>query len=494
MAGDRPRRARNVNREYRNDASSQRAACPRLGDRQHPHAAASSSALLALGAWLVLARTGARKTRKPLRAMHAPRPPLAAGRCAHAHRACYRHARARSGQRLRAERQDRSRSTSANTRATAASSSPMAGWSRTRSLSSRKEYGFQVKLSVSESETWSQAQQRPLRRHGHHGRCARGARPAVRRRGSRADRLLARRRHGGRGSGITSVNNARGQDARGLAVQRERVLHSLPRAGSGRAGDGAARSRRKAGGRRARPGLLRRRVRRLRRLLARACRQVAAPQRLRRLDAEAPRKWSRESNGRAKVLVSNRNLLVIADVLTVNKAFREGQSRTWCAGLVHGVLEGNRLLRDSPDQHIGVVAKAFKWSDAGRAQRAERTCTCRIFLRIARSSAARSMSAGSFGGIFQSSVLAYGSIIRNPADPQRFVDVSALEALQKKGLYADQKIAIAPIRTATQASLEERSAAEQGHPLLTSSPTPPRSTTTRRRTWSISTPSSDSCR
>ena len=54
--------------------------------------------------------------------------------------------------------------------------------------------------------------------------------------------------------------------------------------------------------------------------------------------------------------------------------------------------------------------------------------------------------AGSFGGIFQSSVLAYGSIIKNPTDPQRFVDTSALAALAKKGLYADQRISIAPIR------------------------------------------------
>jgi len=68
-------------------------------------------------------------------------------------------------------------------------------------------------------------------------------------------------------------------------------------------------------------------------------------------------------------------------------------------------------------------------------------------------------SAGSFGGIFQSSVLAYGGIIRNPADPARFVDTSFLDALAAKGLFADQKIAIAPIRTATQGALE-------GDPLL----------------------------
>ena len=68
-------------------------------------------------------------------------------------------------------------------------------------------------------------------------------------------------------------------------------------------------------------------------------------------------------------------------------------------------------------------------------------------------------SAGSFGGIFQSSVLAYGSVIKNPTDPARFVDTSFLDALAKQGLFADQKIAIAPIKTASQGALE-------GDPLL----------------------------
>jgi NitT/TauT family transport system substrate-binding protein len=68
-------------------------------------------------------------------------------------------------------------------------------------------------------------------------------------------------------------------------------------------------------------------------------------------------------------------------------------------------------------------------------------------------------SAGSFGGIFQSAVMAYGSIIRNPTDAARFADTTHLDALAKKGLFAGQKIAIAPIKTATVAALE-------GDPLL----------------------------
>jgi NitT/TauT family transport system substrate-binding protein len=158
------------------------------------------------------------------------------------------------------------------------------------------------------------------------------------------------------------------------------------------------------------------------------------------------------SNGRAKALVSNRNLLVIADVLTLNKEFAQ-KNPDMVRGLVHGVLEGNHLLRDAPDQHIGVVAKAFKWSDAEARDELSHVHLSNLPENRAFFSGTLDV-AGSFGGIFQSSVLAYGSVIRNPADPQRFVDTSALDALAKKGLYADQRIAIAPIRTAKQVSLE----------------------------------------
>jgi NitT/TauT family transport system substrate-binding protein len=164
-----------------------------------------------------------------------------------------------------------------------------------------------------------------------------------------------------------------------------------------------------------------------------------------------------KSNGAAKVLVSNRNLLVIADVLAVNKGFAKANP-DMVRGLVHGILEGNRRLRDQQAANIGVVAKAFGWTEAeARDELAH--------VHLANLPENRAFfggtidSAGSFGGIFQSSVLAYGSVIKNPTDAARFADVSFLEALAKKGLYADQKIAIAPIKTATAGALE-------GDPLL----------------------------
>jgi len=164
-----------------------------------------------------------------------------------------------------------------------------------------------------------------------------------------------------------------------------------------------------------------------------------------------------KSDGKAKVLVSNRNLLVVADVLAVNRGFAK-EHPDMVRGLVHGILEGNRRLRDQQAANIGVVAKAFGWNEDEARDELANVHLANLPENIA-FFAGTIDSAGSFGGIFQSSVLAYGDLLKNPTDAARFADTSALDALAKKGLYAEQRVAIAPIKTATQASLE-------GDPLL----------------------------
>ena len=164
-----------------------------------------------------------------------------------------------------------------------------------------------------------------------------------------------------------------------------------------------------------------------------------------------------KSDGKAKVLVSNRNLLVVADVLAVNRGFAK-EHPDMVRGLVHGILEGNRRLRDQQAANIGVVAKAFGWNEDEARDELAHVHLANLPENIA-FFAGTIDSAGSFGGIFQSSVLAYGDLLKNPTDAARFADTSALDALAKKGLYAEQRVAIAPIKTATQASLE-------GDPLL----------------------------
>ena len=163
------------------------------------------------------------------------------------------------------------------------------------------------------------------------------------------------------------------------------------------------------------------------------------------------------SQGKAKMLVSNRNLLVIADILTVNKGFAQANPKM-VEGIVHGLLDGNRLLQEQPDQNIGIVGKAFGWTDAETRDELSHVHLSNLPENLAFFNGTID-AAGSFSGIFQASVLAYGSLIRNPVDAERFADLTQLQALQSAGKYADQKVAIAPIRTSSRGQLE-------GDPLL----------------------------
>lgn len=158
------------------------------------------------------------------------------------------------------------------------------------------------------------------------------------------------------------------------------------------------------------------------------------------------------SEGAAKVLVSNRNLLVIADLLLVNKGFAQANPRL-VEGLVHGLIEGNARLRDDPAANIAVVAKAFGWSEQDTRDELAQVHFSNLPENLA-FFGGQIDAAGSFSGLFQSSVLAYGDLIRNPSDPARFVDMTALQKLQSAGRYAAQTIAIAPIRSESRAALE----------------------------------------
>ena len=159
------------------------------------------------------------------------------------------------------------------------------------------------------------------------------------------------------------------------------------------------------------------------------------------------------SGGQAHVLTTNRNLLIIADVLVVHRGFAQEHPKI-VHGLVHGLLEGNRMVRDRPDQHLDLVARAFKWSRDDAKRELANVHLANLPENLAFFSGAID-AAGSFGGIYQSAVLAYGSdLIKDPPDPSRFTDLSALQALERSGLFKEQVVAIAPIRTTGGATLE----------------------------------------
>jgi NitT/TauT family transport system substrate-binding protein len=160
-----------------------------------------------------------------------------------------------------------------------------------------------------------------------------------------------------------------------------------------------------------------------------------------------------KSGGVAHLLTSNRNLLVIADILVVNRPFAE-QHPEVVQGLVTGLLQGNRLVRNQPDAQLDTIAKAFKWTRDKAQAELQKVHLANLPENLAFFSGAID-AAGSFNGIYQSAVLAYGNdLVKDPPDPSRFAQTKYLEALQKQPEFKDEKVAIAPIRTSGTATVE----------------------------------------
>lgn len=153
-----------------------------------------------------------------------------------------------------------------------------------------------------------------------------------------------------------------------------------------------------------------------------------------------------KSKNAARLLVSNRNLLIVADILVVNRGLAE-QNPNIVKGLVTGLLTGNRSVRSSPDAQIDVLAKAFKWTPNQVREELAKVHLANLPENEAFFSGAID-AAGSFGGIYQSSVLSYGpTYIKNPVDADRFQNLAALKDLVADGRFATDKVEIKPIRT-----------------------------------------------
>jgi NitT/TauT family transport system substrate-binding protein len=159
------------------------------------------------------------------------------------------------------------------------------------------------------------------------------------------------------------------------------------------------------------------------------------------------------SGGQAHVLTTNRNLLIVADMLIVHRGFAEAQPKI-VEGLVQGILEGNRMVRDTPEPYYDLIGRAFKWSRDDTRDELRQVHLSNLPENLAFFSG-RIDEAGSFGGIYQSAVLAYGSeLIRDPPSAERFADLRFLQAAERSGLFKDQTIAIAPIRSGGSATVE----------------------------------------
>jgi NitT/TauT family transport system substrate-binding protein len=112
------------------------------------------------------------------------------------------------------------------------------------------------------------------------------------------------------------------------------------------------------------------------------------------------------------------------------------------------------MVRDHQEQYLDVIARAFKWTrDDAKGELANVHLSNLPENRGFFSGAID--AAGSFEGIYQSAVLAYGSdLIKNPPDPTYFLRTQALDTIEKAGIFKEQTVAIAPIRTGATGSIE----------------------------------------
>jgi NitT/TauT family transport system substrate-binding protein len=164
-----------------------------------------------------------------------------------------------------------------------------------------------------------------------------------------------------------------------------------------------------------------------------------------------------QAKGKARMLISNKNLLIVADILVVNKGFADAQPDT-VKKIVAGLLLANQQLRDNPQPHIPLIAKCFSWDEAQTKDELSRV----HFSNLPENRAffnGTIDSAGSFGSIYQSSVLSYGNLIANPVGAERFVNATWLDTLANDPRLAGQKIAIAPMKSNSASAIE-------GNPLL----------------------------
>jgi NitT/TauT family transport system substrate-binding protein len=158
-----------------------------------------------------------------------------------------------------------------------------------------------------------------------------------------------------------------------------------------------------------------------------------------------------ESGGKAQILTTNRNLLIVADILVVNKGFAAAEPDK-VKGLVAGILEGNNMVRTSPEAHLDLIARSFSTPDSKWDRAKAKTELQKVHLsngpeNVAFFSGAID-AAGSFAGIYQSAVYSYGAeLIKDPVDSERFADPSHLKALEASGAFAGQTVAIKPIKT-----------------------------------------------
>ncbi len=163
------------------------------------------------------------------------------------------------------------------------------------------------------------------------------------------------------------------------------------------------------------------------------------------------------SNGAARQLVDNRNLLVIADILVFNKGFAQTKPEI-VQKMVEGMLLHNDKIRANPDQYLpGIAAayKQFKWTPESTRQELAKVHLSNLPENLAFFRGGID-EAGSFASVFQTANLAYGPELQpTPVGSSYFADIKALEATEKAGTLTGQVASIQPIKSNNQSVIEQ---------------------------------------
>jgi len=166
------------------------------------------------------------------------------------------------------------------------------------------------------------------------------------------------------------------------------------------------------------------------------------------------------SEGAARQLVDNRNLLVIADILVFNKGFAQAKPEI-VEKIVEGMLLHNDRIRANPEPHLQTIASAFK-DETGTAWSIDKTR--KELAKVHLSNLPENLGffrgqideAGSFASVFQTANLAYGPELQpSPVSSSFFADTKALEAIDKAGTLAGQVASIQPIKNSNRAPIEQ---------------------------------------
>lgn len=170
----------------------------------------------------------------------------------------------------------------------------------------------------------------------------------------------------------------------------------------------------------------------------------------------------KESSGKAKSLVTNQNLLLVGDILVVNKPFAKANPKV-LQGLVEGLLEGNHLVRANPEPYLDLLMKAFNADAEDPADKLDRARTREELGRVHLSNLPENLAfftgdistGGSFASIYASAVLQYGSMVRDPVDADHYADIQYLKAAQASPVFAAEVPGILPIKSSSDKPLEQ---------------------------------------